>query len=108
MERKFLGKITSAEFGSHRDYPFMFGILLTFAFEGSVCDCGAKYAVNIHKDCKWTVEQRAEACMESIDKIHEILEAANCLYLSELVNKPVEITLDGDLFKDFRILTEVI
>ena len=54
MAKKFLGKIISVEYGMDRDYPFIFGLQLTFRLSsGSEVDSGARYTINISKNCHW-------------------------------------------------------
>ena len=43
-----------------------------------------------------------------VDKIYQILQDAKVNYVSQLVNKPVEVVIEKNTFKDFRILTEVL
>ena len=109
MIRTYLGKITSAEFGLVRDYPFMMGLKLQFKFEepfkesGYVGD-GWIYTVNMNPgsdDRKTELEKRA-------DGLYQLLKIAKCQNVSELKGKPVELTLDGNTFKSMRILTEVL
>ena len=45
---------------------------------------------------------------ESLDRLAKILKDAKVNYVSELLGKPVEVTLEDGVFKDFRILTEVL
>lgn len=40
--------------------------------------------------------------------VNDILKAAKVNYVSELINKPVEVTIENNTFKNFRILTEVL
>ena len=47
MTTKELGKITFAEFGTVRDYPFLIGLQLGFRMDGSAVMDGGKYTVNI-------------------------------------------------------------
>jgi len=111
MEEKSLGKITFAEFGQCSDRPFLFGLHLCFEFGGggSGCCVGSKYMVNISKECKWkNIEDRQKRMLEIIEFTDETLKDAKVNYVSELINKPVEVTLENSWFKDFRILTEVI
>ena len=108
QEQKMLGKITFAEFGTIRDYPFLIGLQLGFEMSGCGVMDGGKYTVNISKECKWTPERREVAVTESIEKINGILHDAKVNYVSQLVNKPVEVTLIGNRFESFRILTEVL
>lgn len=51
---------------------------------------------------------REETITESIEKVNQILKDAKVNYVSELLNKPVEVTIENNTFKDFRILTEVL
>lgn len=48
------------------------------------------------------------AVTQTIEFVNDILKAAKVNYVSELINKPVEVTIENDTFKDFRILTEVL
>ena len=64
--------------------------------------------MNISKECKWESQTREAAVTASLERVEEILKAAKVNYVSELVGKPVEVTLVNSAFKDFRILTEVL
>lgn len=109
MTKKILGKITFAEFGIIRDYPFLMGLNLGFNLADgcSICD-GGKYTVNVSESCKWSPEERQKTITAMIDKVHGILKDAKALRVSDLINKPVEVTIENGMFKDFRILTEVL
>lgn len=109
MEEKVLGKITHAEFGQYPDRPFLFGLQLCFSLKGGgVCD-GARYTLNISKECKWDrADEKYLAFFESLEELNGILTDAKVNYVSQLKNKPVEITLKNYAFVDFRILTEVL
>lgn len=102
MTTKELGKITFAEFGTVRDYPFLIGLQLGFRMDGG------KYTVNISPECKWKEMNREATIIKSIEEVNRILEDAKANYVSELLNKPVEVTMEDNTFKDFRILTEVL
>lgn len=109
MTGKILGKITSAEYGMVSDYPFLFGLQLRFNLgDGTSIGSSSKYTINICKECKWTAEERRIGITKSVDEVHKILEDAKVSYVSQLVNKPVEVTIECNTFKDFRILTEVL
>lgn len=108
MTIKELGKITFAEFGTIRDHPFLIGLQLGFRVSGgSVMDV-RKYTVNISPEYNWKELNREEAITRSIEEVNRILEDAKVNYVSELVNKPVEVTMEGNAFKDFRILKDVL
>lgn len=108
MTTKKLGKITFAEFGTIRDYPFLIGLQLGFSIGGSSVMDGGKYTVNISPECKWEELNREATITKSIEEVDRILEDAKVNYVSELKNKPVEVTIKDNMFKDFRILTEVL
>ena len=52
MVTKELGKITFAEYGTIRDYPYYIGLQLGFRMNGSAVMDGGKYTVNISPECK--------------------------------------------------------
>ena len=108
--QKVLGKIQSAEYGLLDGCPLYFGLILAFSINGGSqgCNSSTKYMFNISKDCKWIENNRSDAVAGLVDDLHSVLKAAKVNYVSELAGKPVEITLDGNLFKGFRILTEVL
>lgn len=108
MIEKILGEITFAEYGIIKKYPYMIGLLLEFDFkDSSVVMTGSKYTVGISKkNCLADEMTRITSMIKNIEKVVNILNAAKCNYVSELIGKPVEVTLENNTFKDFRILTE--
>lgn len=109
MIEKLLGKISDVKFGFIPDYPFLFGLDLTFKLsDNSGIGTGGKYTVNISKACKWSEEERNAALIDMINQIIKIMKDAKITDISDLKNKPVEVTIDRNIFKDFRILTEVL
>lgn len=110
MTKKYLGKIKSAEYGFISDYPFLMGLKLEFQLgdNGMVGD-GGKFTVNMSDECEWdSAKQRAEVIAERCDAVYKLLNDAKTSNVSGLKNKPVEVTLEDNCFKDFRILTEVL
>lgn len=109
MDGKILGKIESAEFGQIPDRPFLFGLHLRFHLGdgGGICD-GGRYTINISPECRWESAERDAAIVKMVEKVNSILEDAKVHRVSELKNKPVEVTIEGNCFRDFRILTEVL
>ena len=109
MDGKILGKIDFAEYGTVRDYPFLIGLQLGFKLgDGSGIMDGGSNTINISKECRWEESEREAAVTVSVEKVYQILKDAKVNYVSQLVNKPVEVTIDKNCFKDFRILTEVL
>lgn len=109
MTGKVLGKIISAEFGQVKDYPFLFGLQLDFKLgDGSFIGSGSHYTINISAECRWEESERHAAIVKIIEHANKILEDAKVNYVAQLVNKPVEVEIEQNTFKDFRILTEVL
>lgn len=109
MTGKILGKIDFAEYGTIKDYPFLIGLQLGFKLgdNTAIMDGGCN-TVNITKECRWEESEREIAITASIEKVYQILKDAKINYVSQLIGKPVEVTIDKNCFKDFRILTEVL
>lgn len=106
---RVLGKIDFADYGLYPERPFLFGLQLGFKMQGCGIFDGGKYTVNISDKCQWREDiDRLKAITMSVDKINNILKDAGVNYVSELVGIPVEITIENNTFKDFRILTEVL
>lgn len=109
MTEKQLGKIDFAEFGTNKDYPFYIGLQLGFQLgDKSKIGDGGRYTVNISPHCRWETRERTETVTKTVEFINDILKAAKVHYVSELINKPVEVTIVDNCFEDFRILTEVL
>lgn len=109
MTGKILGKIDFAEYGTVRDYPFLIGLQLGFKLgDGSGVMDGGSNTINISRECRWEKSEREAAVTVSVEKVYRILKDAKVNYVSQLVNKPVEVTIEKNCFKDFRILTEVL
>ena len=105
--QKYLGKIEDVYFGLDRDYPFLFGLELTFKFDGCFVT-STRDVVNIGETCKWTPEERSKAITECMDQIVKVMKDANVNEIIKLKGKPVELTIEGNTLQDYRILTEVI
>jgi hypothetical protein len=109
MKEKHLGKITHAEFGLIEDYPFLIGLQLHFSGSFGGIGDGGKYTVNLnHEAWEKSGESLSDALVERLKHIQEIFKDAKCNTISQLIGKPVEITIENMTFKEFRILTEVL
>jgi len=109
VTEKLLGKISDVRFGFIPDYPFLFGLDLTFKLsDSSGIGTGGKYTVNISEACKWSEEEKNAALIDMINQVIKIMKDAKITNISDLKNKPVEVTIDRNIFTDFRILTEVL
>lgn len=99
-EEKILGKIESVHFGNLGDYPW-FGLGIAFSGHGWGVSSGTKYYINLDEDHKG-------AALELLYFIEGLLAKANVHDVYDLIGKPVEVELDHNTFKDFRILEEVL
>lgn len=110
MDGKFLGKIEKAEFGTWRDRPFLMGLQLEFRFDGnSGVSCGGRHLINIGEHCNWESEdEKHKAYQKVLKETNRILQDAKVNIVSELVGKPIEITIENQMYKEFRILKEVL
>lgn len=106
-EERILGKITSVEFGLDSDRPYLYGLKLSFSAPGFGVESGGRYMVNIGPN-REDGECALEALSYQAEYISRLLKDAKCKYVSELKNKPVEIKIVDNIFKGFRILTEVL
>ncbi len=107
MTEKVLGKISFAEFGTNKDYPFLIGIQLGFQLRYKR-GIGDEYTIYINFDNEQETTVNTESVIQNVKFINDTLKAAKVNYISELINKPVVVTIENNCFKDFRILTEVL
>ena len=107
MTYKKLGKISRVEFGIHDDYPNLVGIKFTFSGVGWGVQSGVSAYVEDESDEPMGAQNQIDACA-MLQRVKSILKDAKVKNISELIGKPVEVTFDNNLFKDFRILTEVL
>lgn len=104
---KELGKIIFAEYGTLKDYSDLIGLQLGFSIGCKNVMDGGKYTVFISSSCDDFIDQK-NIIVDSVRNVNQILKDAKVNYVSELLNKPVEVTIENNTFKDFRILTEVL
>ena len=108
-QTKALGKIESIFFGV---IDGRFGIWFTFKADGwSVQDNNTTWdpgSVDVTEGTRWTEDERASQLSDIMYKISRLLKDAAVSDINELKNTPVEITLEGNMIKDWRVLTEVI
>lgn len=108
MTTTWLGKITSAEFGFGGYDDAMFGLSLTFQGGGvGICDFIGTWAT-WSEGCKWSMDDQADVFAETVNRLRDTLKAAKCKHVGELIGVPVEVTIDGNRLKSWRVLEEVI
>lgn len=109
MNGKMLGRIEAATFGLGGYQDACIGLSLTFAGKSWGCATfHGGWATERSEFTKWTEEERRNDLSDAVWKLKETLQEANKTHVAELVGVPVEVTFEGNLLKDWRVLTEVI
>lgn len=104
---KLLGKIINVEFGKIGYEFLIMGLRLTIEMQDGLVRNGTKCCAYILDECNGGLrERRMVVRTEGMNYIYNLLNDVNCSYVSELVGKPVEVELEGNKIKSFRILTE--
>lgn len=111
VEKK-LDKIEKVRFG-HCGYDNTgIGISFTFSFDGcglSTDKSGWDAEIIKHSDhCKWSEEDRDKSYAEIVRFVSLLLKQAKVSDVSELQGKPIEVTIDRNSLKEWRILEEVL
>lgn len=101
MEEIILGRIESAEFSLDSERPLLYGLQLLFDISGT--DFTSFKIVNINENCEKRPLGRKELGLNALE-ISNILKEANLNFISQLKDKPVEITFENKEFKSFRVL----
>lgn len=111
IEKK-LAKITRAELGIGGYQDCQLGLFLTFEGKGwgigtneAYWDCNL---IKVTDRTEWTEAARSQKYDSIMRKVSDILKAAKVDSVSKLAGIPVEITLDGNVLKDWRVLEEVL
>lgn len=113
MIEKVLGKINSVKFGIVGHNDSQFGISLDFRFN-NCCGIGSVHAfwdfnqVEWSEYCKWSESDREKSCVEIMKFVSKLLSDAKVFEVSQLEGKPVELEIENNTLKNWRILTEVL
>jgi hypothetical protein len=111
MEKK-LGKIESVSFGLGGYQGAMLGLHVTLsAGSWGVGDSKANWdaeQIKWSEHTKWSEEDRDGWYAEIMRYVSKLLKEAKVDSVDRLKGKPVEVTLDGNMLKSWRILTEVL
>lgn len=103
MEKK-LGKISKVSFGFD-DYSFG----LHMELSGKDSDgCGWETNYKYTYNCAYKGADTNEYLIQMINKVQHMLNEAQVERVEQLLNKPIEVTCDGNIVKEIRILTEVL
>lgn len=108
-ERKELGKITRFDVGMGGYDDAMFGLSVTFAFQGGgVGDFIGTWAHKPDHNHKWTLEDQSRYWADMCRQMIELMRKAKVKTTAEMVGIPVEVTLDGNRLSSWRVLEEVL
>lgn len=111
MEKR-LGKIISVKFGHVGYQNAQLGLSIVLGNDGwGIGDSRAYWdanLVNCSKHAEWTEEDRSKGYADIMCYISDLLSQAKVHTVEELVDIPVEITLNDGTFEKWRVLTEVI
>jgi hypothetical protein len=112
IEEKRLGKIQKATFGIGAYNDVMIGLHIIFSGEGwGIGDNNSTWDSTLvpwTHHCKWSPESRDAEYAKIVHFVSKILADAKVQSVHELVGIPVEITLNGNTLKEWRVLTEVL
>lgn len=108
-EQKKLGRIRDVRFGFGGYDNAMFGLTVEFDLKGAgVADFDGYWAFERDKHAKWTEDERLLALGKVCMKLSELLSLIGGSSVDDLIDKPVEVTLDGNRLTSWRLLTEVL
>ena len=111
MEKK-LGKIESVRFGHGGYQDACIGLSVTLGDGGwGVGDFKGGWDPEMIKrseNTKWTEEERNENLVDLMRFVSKLLKEAKVDSVDKLKNIPVEVTFEGMMLKEWRILTEVL
>ena len=111
-QEKILMKITHATFGLGGYQETQLGLHLSFSSSSSGVSTSYAYwdyeSIECSERCKWSENDRTIALADVLRKLSKLLKDAKVSSVDRLVGVPVEVTLEGNTFSDFRILTEVL
>lgn len=112
MVEKKIGKIENACFGISGYQEGQLGLHLEFT-SGSYGMGTSKATwdaerISQSKHCKWSEQDRSIEYDEIMRFLSKTLNDANVNFVHELKGKAVELTIEGNTLKSWRILTEVL
>lgn len=110
MNTLALGKISKVKFGFGGYQDAAVGLTLQFEFQGSgIGDfMSAGWSGKRPETAKWTEESRNEQRAVFMAGIDQLLQDAKCDDVMQLLGKPVEVMIENNALKSWRILKEVL
>jgi hypothetical protein len=109
---KKIGKIEWVSFGHGGYQDCMLGLSVTLSGQGwGVSDFKRNWDAELvqHSEyTKWSEEDRSKCYDETMRFLSKLLKEAKVGNVDKLKGIPVEASFDGNLLKEWRILTEVL
>lgn len=109
MITKELGKITcvSVGFGGYQDVQF--GVWFNLGGKDwGVSDGKGFWADSPSTNCKWTKKDQDQAWADTMAYLCKLCKITGVKSVNELKGKPVEVSLENNTIKSWRLLTEVL
>jgi len=106
-----LGRISHIEFGFGGYQDAQIGLSITISGDGwGVADFRGDWGqgTKVGPHTKWTDAERDQRYADTVKYINGLLVDAKVRSVSDLRGKPVEVTLESNTLKSWRILTEVL
>lgn len=104
-----LGKISRVEYGMGGYNDTMIGLTLTLSGDGwGVGSFIGNWLPVLEENHPEAYSTKCERAVKDLQTIASHLKAAGCLSVSELLNKPVEVTFESAVLIHWRILKEVL
>jgi hypothetical protein len=112
IEKK-LGKITNVRFGDGGYDDAMFGLSLTFEMKDDIGTSGVGTFVGGWRTypkvgARYSEEEWQKSHQNTMLELIRIMTEAKVRDVHDLKGIPVEVTIEGNALKDWRILTEVL
>jgi hypothetical protein len=111
MEKK-LGKIELVQFGLGGYQDSQLGLSITLGDGGwAVGDFKGNWdaqSIKWNENCQWTEEDRDKGYSETMRFLSKLLKDAKVRSVDKLKGIPVEVIFDGNVLKEWRVLTEVL
>jgi len=110
--KKKLGKIKNVKFGIGGYQDAMIGLHVTLGSNGwnvgDSCSAWDAESIKWSENCNWTEDDRDKQYAEILRYLSKLLKDAKVDSVDRLKGIPVEVTFDGNMLKEWRVLTEVL
>jgi len=104
-----IGKINSVRIGHGGYQDAMIGITFDLGGKGwGIGDHWGAWSIERSDYCEWTEEDRIDQLGKIFMRINELLKKSKVDDVNKLKNIPVEVTIEGNTLKSWRILEEVL